>query len=342
MQRSRLIHLLFSPKGMALFSVLLLLFLAVLATLVDWPVVMDMLAQANRFALVGGTVLLLIGYVFYAIRWRYLMKDIPRLPAVFHTANVGNMVNTLLPLRPGEAIRILLLCSKGPPPPLMAASSIVVERWLETILRMAALGGAFIFGAGAAVSGLTIIGSVAFLAISFLFMVWLVQRREKALLVIPPWLGRLPRLTEDDARRWLEHLIDGLNGVSSLRRLLIALVHSVITWTFFWGFHYLSLLALHPDLPTEQLLGISLGSLALVPPSATTLPGVFQVSMVAPLALMGYDTALLTTYSLVLNTITLIVVILLGVWGTFASGLTLRQLADQTEAAALEEGVGAD
>jgi len=327
---------------MALFSVLLLLFLAVLATLVDWPVVIDMLAQANRYALVGGTVLLLIGYVFYALRWRYLMKDIPRLPAVFHTANVGNMVNTLLPLRPGEAIRILLLCSKGPPPPLMAASSIVVERWLETILRMAALGGAFIFGAGAAVSGLTIIGSVAFLAISFLFMVWLVQRREKALLVIPPWLGRLPRLTEDDARRWLEHLIDGLSGVSSLRRLFIALIYSVITWTFFWGFHYLCLLALNPDLPMEQLLGISLGSLALVPPSATTLPGIFQISMVAPLALMGYDTALLTSYSLVLNTITLIVVVLLGVWGTLASGLTLHQLADQTEAVALEEGVAAD
>jgi uncharacterized protein (TIRG00374 family) len=337
MQRSRLIHLLFSPKGMALFSVLLLLFLAVLATLVDWPVVIDMLANANRYALVGSTVLLLIGYVFYALRWRYLMKDIPRLPAVFHTANVGNMVNTLLPLRPGEAIRILLLCSKGPPPPLMAASSIVVERWLETILRMAALGGAFIFGAGAAVSGLTILGSMAFLAVSFLFMVWLVQRREKALRVIPPWLGRLPRLTEDDARRWLEHLIDGLSGVSSLRRLFIALVYSVITWTFFWGFHYLCLLALHPDLPIEQLLGISLGSLALVPPSATTLPGVFQLSMVAPLVLMGYDTTLLTSYSLVLNTLTLIVVVLLGVWGTLASGLTLRQLADQTEAAVLED-----
>ena len=155
--------------------------------------------------------------------------------------------------------------------------------------------------------------------------------------MIPPLLGRLPRITEDDAGRWLEHLIDGLNGVSSLRGLFIALVYSVITWTFFWGYHYLSLLALHPDLPTEQLLGISLGSLALVPPSATTLPGIFQISMVAPLALMGYDTVLLTSYSLVLNTLSLIIVVVLGVWGTFASGLTLRQLVYRTEAAALED-----
>jgi uncharacterized membrane protein YbhN (UPF0104 family) len=207
---------------------------------------------------------------------------------------------------------------------------------------LTALGGAFIFGAGADFSSLTIIGSIAFLAISFLFMVWLEKRREQALRVIPPLVGRLPRITEDDARRWLEHLIDGLNGVSSLRGLFIALVYSVITWTFFWGYHYLCLLALHPDLPTEQLLGISLGSLALVPPSATTLPGIFQVSMVAPLALMGYDTVLLTSYSLVLNTLSLIIVVVLGVWGTFASGLTLRQLVYRTEEAALEEGAVAD
>jgi uncharacterized protein (TIRG00374 family) len=337
MNRTRLIHLLFSAKGVALFSVLLLLFLLVLASFVDWPVVIGMLAQADRRLLAAGALFLLAGYVFFAIRWRYLMKDIPRLLDVFHTANVGNMVNTLLPLRPGDAIRILLLANKGGPPALMVTSSIVVERWLETVMRLAALGGAFIFGAGAAVSSLTIIGSLAFLTISFLFMVWLVQQRQKALEILPPWLGRLPRLEEEDARRWLEHLIDGLNGVSSFRRLLVALIYSVITWTFFWGFHYMSLLALSPGLPIEQLLGISLGSLALVPPSATTLPGVFQVSMVAPLILMGYDPTLLTSYALTLNIISMVTVVLLGVWGTFSAGLTLRQLADQAEVAALEE-----
>jgi uncharacterized membrane protein YbhN (UPF0104 family) len=224
----------------------------------------------------------------------------------------------------------------------MAASSIVVERWLETILRLAALGGAFIYGAGAAVSGLTVIGSLLFLAASFIFMIWLVRNRETALRVIPGWLDRLPRVEEVQIRLGLTHLIDGLNGVSSPRRMLVALIYSVITWTFFWGFHYLCLLALQPDMPIEQLLGISLGSLALVPPSATTLPGIFQLSMVAPLALMDYNTALLTSYALVLNTLTMLVVIALGVWGTFATGLTLRQLATQAEAAALEENAASD
>jgi uncharacterized protein (TIRG00374 family) len=342
MNRYKWVHFIFSAKGAVIFGFFLLALLVLLATLVDWPAVIDMLTNANRSALAMGTFLLLIGYIFYAIRWRYLMNNIPDLPPVYHTANVGNMVNTLLPLRPGEPVRVLLLCSKGKPPALMAASSIVVERWLETILRIAALGGAFIYGAGAAVSGLTIAGSMLFLAFSFIFMIWLVRYRETALRLIPAWLDHLPRVKEAQARQGLSHLIDGLNTVSSPRRMLVALIHSIITWTFFWGFHYLCLLALQPNLSVEELLGISLGSLALVPPSATTLPGIFQVSMVAPLALMGYNTALLTSYALVLNTITMVVVVALGVWGTFATGLSLRQLAAQAEAAALEESGVAD
>ena len=72
---------------------------------------------------------------------------------------------------------------------MMVASSIVVERWLETIMRLTALGGAFIFGAGAAFSSLTIIGSIAFLAISFLFMVWLEKRARTSPEGDPAFVG---------------------------------------------------------------------------------------------------------------------------------------------------------
>ena len=84
-----------------------------LGTLVDWPAVLELLANANGYLLAASTLFLVIGYFFFAIRWRYLLKNIPGLSAVFHTGNVGNMVNTLLPMRPGDAIRVLLLSSKG-------------------------------------------------------------------------------------------------------------------------------------------------------------------------------------------------------------------------------------
>jgi uncharacterized protein (TIRG00374 family) len=336
LNRSEWVHFVFSAKGAAVFGALLLALIVALATLVDWPTVISMLLRADRRALMAAALSLLIGYLFYALRWRYLLNNLPSLSAIYHTANVGTMLNMLLPLRPGEPIRVLLLSSKGQPPLMMVTSSIVVERWMETVLRMAALGGALIYSAGAGVSGLTVVGSALYLIASFIFMIWLVRRRETALAILPGWLARLPRIDEPRARAWLEQLIDGLNGVSSLRRLLVALIYSVITWTSFWGFHFFALLALHPSLPTEQLLGISLGSLALVPPSATTLPGVFQVSMVPPLALMGYNASLLTTYSLALNSITFILVMALGLWGMLAAGLTLRQLVAQAEAAALK------
>ena len=73
------------------------------------------------------------------------------------------------------------------------------------------------------------------------------------------YLGRGP-----DARRWLDDLIDGLAGISSPSRLLIALIWSLVTWGLFWAFHFLCLSALHPTLPMNQLLAISLGLAAFL------------------------------------------------------------------------------
>ena len=144
----------------------------------------------------------------------------------------------------------------------------------------------------------------------------------------------MPRIHEKDAHRWLGDLIDGLAGISSPGRLLLGLIWSLVTWGLFWGFHFLCLAALHPTLPSNHLLAISLGSLALAPPSATTFPGMYQISVVVPLALAGYNRDLLTGYSLVMNTAEMIVVLLLGILGTLSIGLNSHQLLDKARSAA--------
>jgi len=209
---------------------------------------------------------------------------------------------------------------------LEVTSSIVVERWFEQIMRLAAFGGAIVFGAGGAVSTRTILGSFAFLMATLVFMVWMVKRRQMVLERFPAWLARLPRLTETRARKGLSDLIDGLESVTSLRRLVLVLVWSVIAWAFFWGFHYLCLLALAVDLDLNTRLALSLGTLALAPPSATTVPGIYQISTVLPLALIGYDENTLTSYTLVMNATEMAWIVGLGIWGTLRSGMSLRQV----------------
>ena len=166
---------------------------------------------------------------------------------------------------------------------------------------------------------------VAFLIAAFLFMLWMIKQRSYVLDRFPRWLARLPRIKEEQARQGLISLIDGLTGIASARHLATTLMWSVITWGLFWGFHYLCLLALGQEIDLNVRLALSLGSLALVPPSATTLPGVYQVSMVVPLGLIGYDENQLISYALIMNTIEMVWVVGLGMWGSLHSGITLQQ-----------------
>lgn len=332
-----LFYKLTTRKALAFAFIAFLLILAALATLVDWQNVSTMVAAADLNLLAAAVALLIAGYIAYAERWRYLLNDRANFAAVFHTANVGTMLNTLLPGRPGDAVRILLLSQRTGLPIFAATSSVVVERWYEQIMRLAALGGALIFGAGASVSTLTITGSIAYLVASLLVMIIMLRRRESVLSIAPPLIARLPRITEERARVWLTDLIDGLAGISSPSRLIGVLIRSLVTWALFWGFHYLCLVAIHPELDSNRLLAISLGSLALVPPSASTLPGVYQVSMVVPMALVGYRSSLLTTYSLIMNVAEMFVILILGIYGSLSIGLTMVQLFERARSAVADE-----
>lgn len=297
-----------------------------LVFLIDWPEVMRRLAAADGRRLAVATGLLLVGYLAFAARWRYFLHGRPRLDATFHTSNVGNLANTLLPLRPGDPMRAVILRSASGLSILQITSSLVVERWFEQVMRLAALGGAFIFGAGLAVSPGALAGLVGLLLASYALMIWMARRQDFVLAKLPPWLARLPRVSEENAHTGLAHLIEGFASLSSPGRMLGGLLASLATWALFAGFHYLCLVALYPGLDGRAGLAMALGSLALAPPSASTLPGLYQASIVLPLAVLGYDRNLLTSYTLVMNLIEMLLMCLLGAWGALRVGVSLDEI----------------
>jgi uncharacterized protein (TIRG00374 family) len=320
---------LISVRKLLVSLIALVLLIILLIFFVDIKSVLNQLRQANRLALLIASGLLITGYVAYAIRWQMLLESKPRLLPTFHASNVGNMANTLLPVRPGDALRIFLLGKSERASYLEVTSSVVVERWFEQIMRLSAFGGAVVFGAGGFISQNAILGSVAFITVMLAFMLWMIKSQDLVLARFPVWLARIPRLTEARARQSLSDLLDGLQSISSIRRMSTTLLLSLITWSLFWGFHYLCLLAIDPTLAQNTRLALSLGSLSLVPPSATTVPGVYQLSMVLPLALIGYDQETLISYSIIMNATEMVWILFLGLWGMFYSGLSWRQLAGE-------------
>jgi hypothetical protein len=193
-------------------------------------------------------------------------------------------------------------------------------------MRVTAFVAGVLFGSGLPVSHLSMGVIVAALAGAYLFMIWANHNQTWLLKKLPPLLARLPRLTQVRARIGLAHLIEGFAALSSPWRMAEGLFSSVLCWACFWGFHYLALLAIMPGLARSDILAISLGSLALAPPSASSLPGMYQVSVALPLTLLGYDRNLLTSYSLVMNVIEMVFVNLFGIWGTMKMGIGLKEL----------------
>lgn len=266
------------------------------------------------------------GMVVYALRWRLLLADKPGRLVAYHASNIGHMFNILLPLRAGEPARIVYLGSQAHLSVAEATSSVFVERQLEQIMRIAALGGAILFGAGVHISSGSILGAFVFLTIAFGFLFWMVNHRQRVLETWPPNLGRLPRLSEARARKVLAELLDGLSSIASPRRLVLALFGSLVCWSLFWGYQYLSLVALGINLPLIQKLAISLGALALSPPSAPTQPGIFHASVVVPLVAIGFDKTMLTSYAVILHALQLVWMIGMGLWGLSQSDLPGREL----------------
>lgn len=302
--------------------VILILF----AVFVDWRTVADQLRRSDWRYLVAASLALVIGLALYAARWRALLTTKLRWRSTFHAANVGHAVNTLIPMRAGEPARIVMLGRSESASIAEVTSSVVVERLFEQIMRLTALTSAVAVGAGLTISPGTIVGALAFVSLALGGMIWLIRNRESVLARWPTVLARIPRVTESAARQVLASILSGFAGVASPRQLFIGLTWSLLTWTCFAIFHALALLALQLNLPTSQLLSMSLGALALAPPSAPTQPGVYHASVVVPLTAMGFDNVTLTAYAVILHALQMAWMAGLGLWALWQSGASAKEL----------------
>lgn len=302
--------------------VILILF----AVFVDWRMVVDQLRRSDWRYLVAASVALVIGLALYAARWRALLTTKLRWRSTFHAANVGHAVNTLIPMRAGEPARIVMLGRSESASIAEVTSSVVVERLFEQIMRLTAFTSAVAVGVGLTISPGTIVGALAFVSLALGGMIWLIRNRESVLARWPVVLARIPRVTEPGARSLLGSVLAGFAGIATPRQFITGLAWSLLTWACFAIFHALALLALQLNLPAPQLLSMSLGALALAPPSAPTQPGVYHASVVVPLTAIGFDDATLTAYAVILHALQMAWMVGLGLWALWQSGASAKEL----------------
>ena len=304
----------------------LVLLVALMVWLVDWRLVWKQLQSADLLKLVEALAALILGQLLFVQRWRSLIGSRVSYRNVFDSANVGQMLNVLIPLRPGEPARILLLNRMSGIPLAQVTSSVLVERWFEQLMRLLTLVGAVAFGSGLQISAGSVFGALGFLIVVMAFIVLLLGHQHQAITYGSRWLSILPGVDQARAAKLILGLLQGLAGFSSPGRLMIGFSLSLLTWGCFFFYQLFVLQALNLPFSLSQQLSLSLAGLALSPPSAPTQPGLYHASILAPLRLLGYPVEELTAWTVVLHVLQMITIIPLGIWGVGRSGFSFRQL----------------
>jgi hypothetical protein len=98
--------------------------------------------------------------------------------------------------------------------------------------------------------------------------------------------------------------------------LLVGLLLSIVTWSFFYLYHILALAALDHDLPAATMAGMAMLALAVAPPSAPAMIGIYHGVVIGALSVaFPADLSLIAAYALLLHAIQLVIWGVLGLWG---------------------------
>jgi uncharacterized protein (TIRG00374 family) len=297
--------------------------------LVDIGAVIDELRNADWVYLGLATVALLIGYYIQTLRWRHLLGDIPPTNYTFHTMNVSTFTN-LMTFIPTTPIRIFFMGEREDVSIPQATSSLTIAIVFDWVMKIIAILGAIVLLAPIDSNAGTIVVFIGVIILIFAGMLLLVHNIDKIIAWVTPFLLRRGFLKEEQVEGMLSGLAQGLEEVGTTKKVAVIFLYSLLSWSFFIGFYILGLLALNINPPPEVMLAMVLVAAFLVNPTGPYLPGVFNVLLVVPMALVS-NVAIeaLVAYSLVIYAVLLVIWLLLGVWAMRQYNLTLSELRER-------------
>ena len=300
------------------------------------------LNQADWIWYLPAVPIWLISLVARAIRWSILMEGAPFWVS-FHTTNIGYMLNMLLPARLGEVARVYVISERAKIPAAKALSSIVVERVLDlaVVVLMFVVFAQFLpmppsLATGARLAGIAVTAMIIIGAI----VVWQAPRFEAL-------LGRLFArfLPKVDAAPWLIRFRDLCRGfavIGTPKRFTQVMLYTVLLWGSALVYAWFTMRAFLPQAQFDQaglfLVAANLGGAV---PSAPGAVGVQEFAGVSVLSPFGLDITLIRAYALFWSFSQRIVLIILGLVGLRAMGVSLNSLTGSKPKPVVESGTSA-
>ncbi len=302
-----------------------LIALAVLIIFIDEKQVVAALRQINILVVAPLSLLLVLALLCRAYAWRIILKEKVSLSQSFLIINAGYYVNTILPFRLGELVRVFLLVPSGFRF-WSAVPTILVERIFDLVFALSLffVGLPFALDFSQNVFSIYILAGIFVLGIAILIL--LVKNYEKVI----QWLENLNFLGEKLKSRLLnlvQSVLLSLDTLSDPVRFFKVFLGMALSWGLSLVFQFLLLKAFIPDANfIMAVFAIGAVALGISIPSTPGNIGFYEVSITLALSAFGIDSSVAVSYALTSHVVNLIVTTTFGVFGLVKEGYSLRDV----------------
>jgi uncharacterized protein (TIRG00374 family) len=290
----------------------------------------ESLVQARYIYVIPAVLLLVLGLVTRAARWRALLSGALPLARSFSIMNVSYLVNGILPLRIGELARVYLAARYEPSVPMLrTASTIIVERLLDLLAVLILLGVALTAGSVPAELRAAAAVAVPVVIAGFLLLIFFSRQRNLAHRLsarfFPP-----ERLVGQRISQWLDHFLDGLIPLTQPRALLQTFFWTALSWGFSTAAGYILMFAFYEEGSwAVACLYIAAASFAIAVPAVPGNLGSYELSILLALSASGYGEPRNTAaaFALVVHGVNLGLYAVVGLIGFVQEGISFGQLS---------------
>jgi len=300
--------------------------LVLAAYAVNWRQTVEALARVDPKPLVLAVLFLLATLFVFALRWRQLIASDRRPPPLrtFNFLMIGFLANAILPARPGDIIRAVLLRQISGISLSIGLASIVLERLFD-VLAICVLGvtASFIVRLPPLVA--TGLYSLTAAGLGLLTVLILLGWRRD---LIGRLMARYPATFSRPIARFFAEWLERFASATSLFNSPARLAASIALTCLGWATLALSLTMLVsafqlPVPPGAALLVLVATNLGAVVPSSPGSLGVYHFMAVLALSVWGVDTSTAVAFAIGSHALAIGLHIVLGLTGAWFEGIGL-------------------
>ena len=309
--------------------------LALGAYAVNWPQTLSAIADANLELAALSTLCLFATLCAFSLRWRQLIAVDKRPPPgrIFNLLMIGYLANAILPARPGDVIRAVLLRQIFGISFSYGVASIVLERLFDA-LAICALGliASFVVPMPPLLlSGLYTLAAAGLALVAMLsFLNW----RRMSIAQLPvrfPLAFRHP--LAHFLAEWLERFAAAMRILYSPTRLSLAVLLTCLGWGTLALSSVLLIQAFQVSVPpAAALLVLVATNLGAVVPSSPGSLGVYHVMAVMALSVWQVDTSVAVAFAIASHALAISLHIVLGLCCAWLEGIGVKRMTRLAEA----------